>query len=63
MYLKDLDIEIPYAPLMQSTVKVHHIFRLRECSSFYSLRCQYSVLKETAIVKKKNISYTKISFS
>ena len=40
MHFKDLDIDI-IAPLMQPTVKAHQIFWLRECSSFYRLRCQY----------------------
>ena len=48
---------------MQPTVKVHQIFWLRECSSFYRLRCQYSFLEYTVIVKKKNTSYTRKTFS
>ena len=48
---------------MELIVKVHQIFRLRERSLFYRLRCQYSLLELAAIVKKKNISYTRITFS
>ena len=63
MHLIDLDIDIPYRNNNANYSKVHQIFRLKERSLFYRLRCQYSFLVLTAIVKKKNISYTRITFS